>query len=705
MDLSQIKFYFNIGLIVLFVLLALGLLIAALRGLKRGIWKSTHNMLFMFSLLFIAFFTLNALTDIIGSFQISYFIKGTLYITREFEDGAVLTYNVPITTVKETLIEYVKGFYTLFNVSASAASATNFALALASSLLKIAIFIVEMILIVTLGNLFSWLTWVLIFRHFIPKIARKVVKLKWISMAETMVTFLVVTVLFMTPLTSLVNSLNQSYQRHKTETNNQLITDIGNFVDAYNDSLFAKILFNWSVDSKGMTYDTRLFDTLTTGVSGEYSIGLVGELANIFNVAVTAGYGITAADGSEITYDPTAMITKEVVDLAFDVVINSDLVTNVLPVVIEIALNSDILEAYVPGRLVDLSDVDWGQELGYVRDMVDCVFDSGVVDNLFVVDENGHKKMRSFEGNDLFQFIESIVYSENFNRLLDVFKSIDNSKVLTRAVPAVLSFVMNSSEDNAMKQYLPLSWDELNELSWGFETYVLFDFLHSTVALDDDFLKAIFIKAGVYTPEEGEEVKALQTLIAEHVDEFKSLMVGQLDGEGNLVNVDKRGQTIVFKDGQRIKDGDKERNYCLFDMNLIDKVLPTLLDGLFDLEALTDIKGNLSDDDIAPYKQAIADLNNGVRLANYKKEFNAVLDVVAELAKDEELLDALMSGNGLNPLMEEEGNFFSIDQKHVTVFQNAIAKMDNSSVLYSALTPICKSYLKGALLWFILPSS
>ena len=695
MDLSQIKFYFNIGLIVLFVLLALGLLFAALRGLRRGIWKSTHNMIFMFSLLFIAFFTLNAITDIIGSFQLSTFIKGSLYITREFEDGSVMTYYVPITTVKETLTEYIKGFYTLFNVSASPASATNFAIALVGSVLKVAIFIVEMILIVTLGNLLSFITWFLIFQHFVPRIARKLIKLRWISMAETMVTFLVVTILFMTPFTSLVNSLNQSYQRHKTETNNQLVTDIGNFVDAYNDSLFAKILFNWSVDSNGMTYDTRLFDALTTSVSGEYSIGLVGELANITNVIVTSSYGITSSDETQITYDPTLLITKEVADLAFDVVINSGLVTSVLPVAIEIALNSDILEGYVPTRLVDLSDVDWAQELGYVRDMVDCVFDSGVVDNLFVINEEGKREMRSFEGNDMFQFIESIVYSKNFNRLLDIFKSIDNSKVLTRAVPAVLSFVMNSSEDSPLKQYLPLTWDELNEFSWGFESYVLLDFLHSTVALDDDFLKAIFIKSGIYTPEEGEEVKALQTLIAEHIDEFKALVVGKFDSTGNLINVDKHGQSIVFKNGERIKDGDKERNYCLFDMNIVEKVLPNLLDGLFDLEALADIRANLDDADIEPYKQAVADLNQGVRLVNYKKEFDSVLDIVAEVGKDEELVDALLSGQGLNPLMKEEGNFFSIEKPHIQTLQRAIKQIDDSSLLYSALTPMIKSFLIG----------
>ena len=113
--ISQITMYFNIGLIVLFVVLVIGLALAALRGFRRGVWKSTHNMVFMLGLVFLAFFTLSALTDLVGSFNLSQFIKGSLYLSREI-DGQVVTYYVPITSVKETLTEFIQGFYTLFNV-------------------------------------------------------------------------------------------------------------------------------------------------------------------------------------------------------------------------------------------------------------------------------------------------------------------------------------------------------------------------------------------------------------------------------------------------------------------------------------------------------------------------------------------------------------------------------------------------------------
>ena len=680
--------YFNIGLIVLFVVLVVGLALAALRGFRRGVWKSTHNMVFMLGLVFLAFFTLTALTELVGSFNLSQFISGSLYLSREI-DGQVVTYYVPVTSVKETLTEFIQGFYTLFNVHASARSAANFAIALSTSILKIVLFIVEMLLIVIFGNLLSFITWFLIFRHFIPRIAQKIVKIRWLGMIETMVTFVVITFLFMTPLTSLVNSLNQSYQKNRPSSDDDTVLAIGNFVDAYNKSLFAQILFNWTVDDTGMTLDTRIFDKFTTGVSEDVTIGLVSELSNLTNLIIAAGTGIVSTEGSEFTYDPGALIAKDVIDLAFDVLIESDLVNTILPVVVEVALNSDFLEEYLPGRLVDMSDVEWSKEIGYVKDMVDCVFDSGVLDNLFV-EVNGKKEFRSFKGNDLVNFIDSIINSENFNSLLDIFKSIDQSKFLSRAVPALVYYGVNSDKSGNAQQYLPLSWEELNEFSWGYECYILFDFFHKVVSVDEDFVKAIFMNSKMYEPAEGETVKSLATLIGEHANDFVSLMVGKFDADGKPVNVDKYGRTQVFENGVR-KEG---TNYCLFDMSVISSVLPHLLDNLFSLDAFKDMSANITEKDLSPFHQAVAELNNGVILANYKKEFRSILDVVASVAEDEPLMEALIGGKGFESLMKEEGNFFSIDKSHAMHFKRAVSKVDKSAILYGAMAPMMKSFMR-----------
>ena len=323
-DMNQITTYLNLGLIGLFVAFTAGVFFAILHGLRRGVWKSTHCLICLLSLIIIAFVTLDPLCKFVEAFDLSRFIHGSFFL-QQVVDEETMTYYVPITSIKETATEFVKGFYTLYNVSASTASATNFAFAVTESLLKIILFIVDIILIMTLGKLFSFLSWVLIFRHFIPKVARKMVKIRWLGALETALTYVISVFLMFMPLTSLVNSINQSYQRNRPNSNNEMILNIGNFVDAYNDSLFAKILFNWTVDENGMTLDTKLFDTFTTGVSEDVSIGLVGELANYTNLVIIGAGGVVSTEEAQFTYDATQLLTKEIANSVFDVLAQSDL--------------------------------------------------------------------------------------------------------------------------------------------------------------------------------------------------------------------------------------------------------------------------------------------------------------------------------------------------------------------------------------------
>ena len=684
-DYTAITGYFNLALVLLFVLFIGGVVAAAFRGLRRGVWKSTHNMVFMLSLIIIAFVTLDPICKFVEGFDLSHWVKGSFYITKHLEQGAVQTYWVPVTSVKETATEFVKGFYLAFNVSASTASATNFAFALVESALKIVLFIVDIILILTLGNLFSFLSWFLIFQHFVPKIARKTVKLRWLGAIETAITFVVTTALFFTPFTSLVNSLNQSYQRNKPTGENQTITSIGNFVDAYNDSLFAKILFNWTVDDSGMTIDTRLFSTFTTGISEDVSISLVGELANLTNLIVIGASGITSSEDNQISYNPIGLISQEVIDGAFGVLKNSSLITSVLPLVADIALNSSVMDNIVPNRLLDVSDADWKNEIGYVQDMVDCLFESGVLDKLIIV-EDGVQKMRPFEGSDLTSFIEEVVFDEDFDKILGIFKSIDDSKVLSRVVPAVAYYFTLADKSGQAQKYVPFSWEELNEFSWGFECYVLFDFLHKAATLDRRFVKAIMVKNGAYTPTEQEQLPTLEELISLNVDKFNALVVGEMGDDGKPINVDKNGRTIVFKDGKRIEG----RNYCLFDMKIIEMALPSIVDTLFELDFMKDYSKDVSEEDLYSYHGAVSKLKQGVILSNFKKEFGSLLDIVGTFAKDTELLTALFGGGGLQSLLTDQNNFFSIDIKHINVLGDAIIKMDNSSLLYYAVVPVLK---------------
>ena len=84
-DFQAITGYFNLALVLLFVLFIGGVVVAAFRGLRRGVWKSTHNMVCMLSLVIIAFVTLDPLCKFVENFDLSPFIKGSFFIKENLE--------------------------------------------------------------------------------------------------------------------------------------------------------------------------------------------------------------------------------------------------------------------------------------------------------------------------------------------------------------------------------------------------------------------------------------------------------------------------------------------------------------------------------------------------------------------------------------------------------------------------------------------
>ncbi|NLB49920.1 MAG: hypothetical protein GX807_03890, partial [Erysipelotrichia bacterium] len=459
---------------------------------------------------------------------------------------------------------------------------------------------------------------------------------------------------------------NQSYQRNRPTNQDQMITTVGGFVDAYNDSLFAKVLFNWTVDEQGMTFDTRLFDTFTTGVSDDFTFSLVSELTNLTDLLMVGINGIVLDEDADSFIDFASLISQDVVNSVFDFLGKSQIITTVIPLVANVALNSDIigllLEDSIPTGMLNVSDIDWKNEIENLQKIANSLFESGVIDKLFIENEPGKIALRNLESNaEIVDFINDVVYADNFKEILDVFRVMDESKLLSRTVPALINYVIESDDNGEIKQFLPLSWDQLNEISWGYECYVLFDFLHSAVTLDEDFLNAIFVQTGMLEDPE-ENYPSLTTLVVDYVDDFSALLVGKMV-DGELVNIDKYGHTIVFdSEGNRIAG----RNYSLFDMNLISMALTSLTSNLFELEFFQGISENLNTEDLEAFQQVVAALNSGNRIVNYKTEFSAILDIVATIAKDKPLLDALMSDGGFDSLMSEPGNFLTLDKIHIT---------------------------------------
>ena len=102
-------------------------------------------MIFMLTLIIIAFVTLDPFCKFVENFDLTQFVQGSFYIRQTKEGVETMVYYVPVTTVKETATEFIKGLYYVYDVSASSASLTNFAFAIAESAIKIVLFIVDII--------------------------------------------------------------------------------------------------------------------------------------------------------------------------------------------------------------------------------------------------------------------------------------------------------------------------------------------------------------------------------------------------------------------------------------------------------------------------------------------------------------------------------------------------------------------------------
>jgi hypothetical protein len=147
----------------------------------------------------------------------------------------------------------------------SGAETAELVMALTLVILRYVVFIILGMLIITVGELLASLLYFFPFRLFIPKNWRKKHKLRLVGGLLNAVKVTLVTVMLMVPFSSLLNTINQAFRDPDNATagiDDPTYNQIMGFIDAYNDSLFAQVLFN---DASMMmsTSNTVLMDYVT----------------------------------------------------------------------------------------------------------------------------------------------------------------------------------------------------------------------------------------------------------------------------------------------------------------------------------------------------------------------------------------------------------------------------------------------------------
>ncbi|MEA5061205.1 MAG: hypothetical protein VB015_02160 [Erysipelotrichaceae bacterium] len=691
MDIQTVLEIFKWSLVGIFVALILFLIIAMLIGLKRGVFDATFRLLFMVTLVIVSLSTMDLLIDAIGDLPIEWVSKFVIITRTDTNEGIA----VATSTVFGTLRDSINATFRLFNVSGSSVELYNLSIAVAKMVIKYALFIVDMILIVTLGNLLCTLLWHIVFKHFIPKAARKIVKIRWLSMLEGGLKYIIVFGMFLVPFSALANTINQSWQKNKPNSNNEILVTIGGFVDTYNQSILAQSLFNWTVAGTDVTFDTSILNTFTSVTIDGVKTSLMDQLSTLTNTGLIVSGAID--EGTELTIDLNYLLSTETLSALFQNLNASGIITYVLPIAASIALNSDILSNYVDTNLIDTSDINWKNEIENLESMSIDIIKSGLVESMF--DENGQFN-QEFDPQTI---LDSILSDSSYGYIKSAFEKIDNSKLLSRAVPAAISMLASSNDQVA--SYLPASWAEMNDIKWGTELGIVYDTLFRLNKVDSEFLTSFLslgqtddgTNDGGLTPSlyvDGPKIKKAQgedggltgmedilKLLSKNSSAIKTILIGEFDRNGDLLNCNEDGITIVNDSfGRRING----RSYSLFDTSLVKYIFPTITNTLVSTLGQSGQSSTLPIDTNA-LQDAMYDLStNGPQIKNYKVEFAHIIDTLTLVAD---------STDALSVLTGDSPNLGNISNDLISQLQSILVSIDGSKILTAVLKPALEGLL------------
>ena len=695
MDLSTIKTIVNLSLLGVFILIVLIIGLSALVGYKKGAFKVSYKLLFMLVLFLTAIFTLTPITNLVYRIPLNFLGFQNVVLSNP-ENG--LTYYAPITNVFDTTYEALRGIFYLFNVHSSPHSAHVFAIGLVTIVIKFAVFFAQMVLILTLGNLFAEIMWHIAFKHLVPKVIMHKGKLCGLFMNAVKSACIIF--LFISPLTVFVNMANQNYQRFSKTQQEPATNEIINFIDAYNSSLFAQVFFNWTTNADGLTFDAALMDSITSTTIDGTKLGLISELNNLIGVAVPFVDCFTNI-GDKIAFDATLAISDATINNTFECLKKSKLLVIMLPIAAEIVTNSNVVGSTFDLTKIDASEIKWQDELDQLKIFVESLLNTGILGELY--GPNG--VIKDYSDAKVIALVKKMLNDQRdpskpdepapFEYFLDAFQQMAKSKLLDKTISALLDYAISMDTSGTIKQYVPMGWDDINNVSWGTECYILIDSLHSLYAVDPDIIDYIFEatkKPETPTEEGSTETTNQFTGIVDYIvnnceseeqfNKVKAAIIGDLNETG----LDRFGKTVGYKDGKRIEG----RHYSLLDLQVFSSLAIPMLNGLFNIKdgAFAENVPILPED--KNYLSNVLDeLNQGKYILNYKKEFSILLDVVREIGSDRELLNDIFSGK---PIVDN-GNVFSIDTSHIAYLKRAVSHLDRSKLLYATLTPILRGFM------------
>jgi hypothetical protein len=678
LDPSAIGQYLDYGLYGILGLVGLGFIF----GFFRGVWREGFRLIVIGLLSFIAIFFTRDLIDYAINFDLAPLLSGVGFTQISLPLGTPPVV-VPITTLYETIELLLEQSLLSFGFSITP-QISELVIGLTLVIIRYLVFIFLAIFILLFGELIAAILYFFPFRFIIPRRVRKKTKLRLIGGVSGALKMTIVLAMFLSPFTSLVNAMTGAFKRFDEQFGNQinsaLYDQLMGYVNAYENSAFANVLFSWYQGENGTTFDTALMDFITGEDLEGYRLTLANELASLTNIAATV-VSTGFADSSLQTLDTSLLVSESFVTNFITSLTGSTLVMRIIPIAVEIALNFDEVAAYVDPSLIDFDSVNWETELQHIGGILNGVIRSGVIGPIL-------------EGNlDINTIINSLFSEQAGPEIAAVLRLIDSSQFLSQVVPAVLYGLVQDELDVGLAEgsiglstFLPTTWQEYEDVNFGDELATIYELVHELVNEAEGFLDLLL---NSFAPESSlfdplasrryvDETPTISSFLQTNFDLIVEILLGEVSGDGLPINNDP----IT---GKAINRG------SLFDSDIVMRGIPGVVEA-FVLPTLTSVAGENFDD--TELQATITGFNTGtlgqIRQA-YKGEIAGLLSIVQAILNNDRLANLLEPDAepiDLLDLLEEDA--FRNDLK-----RNIVTKLDRSEIIFAIIPAFLETTLTG----------
>ena len=700
------------------------LVLSFLLGLTHG-WRFGLYRFISFAVIAIIFLCcLGPISSMLGSID----LKSTFGVNSSFSISlpqANATITVNITSLFETLSNAIKDILVAYNVSIAPDEMVAYASALSFSIIKILVLILYGFIIFPFFLGLIWFNWVVFFKHIIPKKDRKARLRKgriWSSFSNLAVSA-VCGALIIFPLTAIVNSLNNSFQRVDETTSQKLKADgsyytmVADALDAYNNSTFAQAFFNWTKGNSDSTFDTSLVNWLTKGDFNGLSISFVEELGGLVGLASQAlatGVSPSTTQAEYVTIAATSPYVPELIRS----ISKSKLATMMLPYGLDIALNFDAVKSFLAtNEGIDTTSDEWAKNLDVLADVYKNLQGQSVLDGIYFSDsgqlsynyENALSILNEEENKKIQEFFTNKAGDLTlFGKLIEAWAYVTCCQEMTSGAGndgslAIRDFFPGIEEgyDSNGDGIPDAVSDEFKSIEWANEFKTVYNFLYGSNSIDPTFLPNLLSSflggnSGSSSSQTSSDPTASASssaaagsldigpfidLIADHPEEIKGLFVGD--------------QPIDMTTGVSTKEGET----CLFDSSLIGNGLPKITTYIGKL-----VNDSLKITDTEKQIDLTSVVNNElhnddvkIKKANYKTEYKALLGIVTDFCSGHPTAKALLKDFESHPgiYIDPNETFQGVDDDLIDALSAAVKNFDVSKIAKEIIPTTFDFYLNS----------